>query len=110
MKSLTSAESETPNDSTLPPNVRNSLCFWVDNPVTQHLLTHLQEQADQLTKVVLDLAPGSRKEEVIREQSVGHIRGLVYPAKYIQALVDELAEQQTNEQAQKPSDSQPNNP
>ena len=107
MKSLTSVESETPNDSTLPQNVRNSLCYWVDNPVTQYLLAHLKEQADQLTKVVLDLAPGSRKEEVIREQSVGHIRWLVYPAKYIQALVDELAEQQTTEQSQKPSDSQP---
>ena len=110
MKSSTSVESETPNDSTLPPNVRNSLCFWVDNPVTQYLLAHLREQADQLTSVVLDLAPGSRKEEVIREQSVGHIRGLAYPAKYIQALVDDLVEQQKLEQTQKSSDSQPTNP
>ena len=76
MKFSTSAESVTPNDLTSPLNEHRSLCSWLQDSSTQQWLEELETLAVALNKLVLDEVPRSRESEILREQSIGEIRGL----------------------------------
>ena len=53
-------------------------------------------------ETLLQSAPGSRKEEVSREQLIGHIRGLRYLQTAITSLEESVKELQAEEQVSKP--------
>jgi len=76
MKSSTSAESATPNDLTSPLNEYRNLCSWLQDKSTQQWLEELETLASALNKLVLGEVPRSREAELLREQSIGEIRGL----------------------------------
>jgi len=76
MKSSTSVESATPNDLTSPLNEHRSLCSWLQDRSTLQWLEELETLAVALNKLVLGEVPRSREAEILREQSIGEIRGL----------------------------------
>ncbi len=106
MKSSTSVESATQNGSTSLLNEHNSLCSWLALDKTQDLLNLLEEEAVKLNRVLLETAPGSRKEEVIREQAIGHIRGLRFLGQWVELRQQELTESLRQELQTVPSDSE----
>jgi hypothetical protein len=76
MKFSTSVASATPNDLISPLNEHRSLCSWLQDKSTQQWLEELESLASALNKLVLDEVPRSRESEILREQSIGEIRGL----------------------------------
>ena len=76
MKSSIYGASETPNASTSPHNEHRNLCSWLQDSLTQQWLADLEALAASLNQLVLDRVPASREQEVLREQSIGEIRGL----------------------------------
>lgn len=69
------------NDSDSPQNDYNSLLSWVDSPQTQAALRVLEEEADGLKEILVNLPPSRDLGQVVggllhREQSFGEIRGL----------------------------------
>jgi hypothetical protein len=61
---------------TSPLNEHRSLCSWLQDSSTRQWLEELESLASALNKLVLDEVPRSRESEILREQSIGEIRGL----------------------------------
>jgi len=89
-KSSTSEVFETSNDSTSPHNELRNLCNWLEQPLTQQFLKDLEEIAGNLQARVLLEVPRSREGEILREQSLGEIRGLRHLEEYVTTRKKEL--------------------
>jgi hypothetical protein len=103
-KSLISGESGTPTDSISPHNAHRNLCSWLQESQTQRLLADLEALAESLNQLVLDRVPASREQEMLREQSIGEIRGLRRLHLLVAVRKEELEEEirrleQTGEQS-----------
>ena len=92
-KSLISEESETPNDLTSPHNAHRNLCLWLKEYQTQRHLSDLEALAESLNQLVLDRVPASREQEMLREQSIGEIRGLRRLHQMLAGRKEELEEE-----------------
>lgn len=50
--------------------------WWNQNPITLELRARLQEKDKALQELILNSQPESFKDDVIREQAIGSLRGL----------------------------------
>lgn len=50
--------------------------WWNQNPITLELRARLQEKDKALQELILNSQPESVKDQVIREQAIGSLRGL----------------------------------
>ena len=92
MKSSTSVESETQNDSNSAHSELRNLCSWLQESQTKELLEQLEAEASSLVNLVLTQIPNSTEANLLREQSIGESRGLRRLQAYVQARIEELQE------------------
>jgi hypothetical protein len=74
------------------------LLAWLQQPKTQQLLQMLEVEANALQEIVLNRSPGdtgrdTQMELILREQSIGEIRGLRRIANVIKQEQDEILEE-----------------
>ncbi len=76
----------------------SNLLAWLQQPKTQQLLQMLEVEANALQEIVLNRSPGdtgrdTQMELILREQSIGEIRGLRRIANVIKQEQDEILEE-----------------
>lgn len=76
----------------------SNLSAWLLQPKTQQLLQMLEVEANALQEIVLNRSPGdtgrdTQMELILREQSIGEIRGLRRIANVIKQEQDEILEE-----------------
>lgn len=76
----------------------SNLSAWLQAPKTQQLLQTLAEEANGLQEILLSRVPGdsgrdTQFETILREQSIGEIRGLRRIASLVQNELNEILEE-----------------
>jgi hypothetical protein len=67
--------------------------LWLREYQTQRHLSDLEALAESLNQLVLDRVPASREQEMLREQSIGEIRGLRRLHQMLAGRKEELEEE-----------------
>ena len=86
-------ESETSNNSDSPQTRLNNLSNWLALPETQRQLQTLEQEAQGLQEIVLETIPRGHDETLLREQSIGELRGLRRLSKLTSIELADLREQ-----------------
>ncbi len=83
------------------------LCQWLTQQGTQELVRHLKDQVEGLQDKIINHVPQTRSEEILREQSIGEVRGyraLLTLFESYQPRLEELTRREEDQNGNEQSD------